>query len=46
MFLYMVAELSTLKQIIEELTGINGLAAVIVEVVVTSVYTGKLHTCP
>ncbi|EDN03317.1 conserved hypothetical protein [Histoplasma mississippiense (nom. inval.)] len=39
LFLYMVAELSALQQIINALTGLNGLPVVIVEVVVTTVYT-------
>ncbi|RMZ90512.1 hypothetical protein DV736_g2245, partial [Chaetothyriales sp. CBS 134916] len=39
LFLYMVAELSALQQIINALTGLNGLPAVIVECVVTSIYT-------
>lgn len=39
LFLYMVAELSAIQQIIELLTGMNGLPAVIVECVVTTVYT-------
>ncbi|KLJ09430.1 hypothetical protein EMPG_15152 [Blastomyces silverae] len=39
LFLYMVAELSALQQIINALTGLNGLPVVIVEVVVTTIYT-------
>ena len=39
LFLYMVAELSALQQIINALTGLNGLPAVIVECSVTSIYT-------
>lgn len=39
LFLYMVAELSALQQIINALTGLNGLPAVIVECVVTTLYT-------
>jgi Na+/proline symporter len=39
MFLYMVAELSALQQIINILTGLDGLPAVIVECVVTTIYT-------
>ena len=35
----MVAELSALQQIISALTGLDGLPAVIVEVVVTTSYT-------
>ncbi|OAG38117.1 hypothetical protein AYO21_07707 [Fonsecaea monophora] len=38
-FLYMVAELSALQQIINALTGLNGLPVVIVECVVTTIYT-------
>lgn len=38
-FLYMVAELSALQQIINALTGLNGLPAVIVECAVTTIYT-------
>ncbi|KAK2743397.1 hypothetical protein FQN57_004862 [Myotisia sp. PD_48] len=39
LFLYMVAELSALQQIVTALTGLNGLPAVIVQVVVTTIYT-------
>ncbi|KAK7897649.1 hypothetical protein LTR67_004279 [Exophiala xenobiotica] len=39
LFLYMVAELSALQQIITALTGLNGLPAVIVECAVTTIYT-------
>ena len=39
MFLYMVAELSALQQVINALTGLNGLPVVIVEVAITSIYT-------
>ncbi|KZF20499.1 hypothetical protein L228DRAFT_223622 [Xylona heveae TC161] len=39
LFLYMVAELSALQQIINALTGLDGLPAVIVECVVTTIYT-------
>ncbi|ETI27192.1 hypothetical protein G647_09875 [Cladophialophora carrionii CBS 160.54] len=38
-FLYMVAELSALQQIITALTGLNGLPVVIVECAVTTIYT-------
>ena len=41
LFLYMVAELSALQQIINALTGLNGLPAVIVECAVTTIYTCK-----
>ncbi|KAI5814957.1 hypothetical protein BZA77DRAFT_90375 [Pyronema omphalodes] len=39
MFLYMVAELSSLGQVVNSLTGLDGLSVIIVEVVVTSIYT-------
>ena len=39
MFLYMVAELSSLQQVINALTNLNGLPVVIVEVLITSIYT-------
>lgn len=39
LFLYMVAELSALQQIVNVMTGLNGLPAVIVECVVTTIYT-------
>ncbi|KAI1981065.1 hypothetical protein LOZ53_001676 [Ophidiomyces ophidiicola] len=39
LFLYMVAELSALQQIINALTGLNGLPVVIVQVIVTTIYT-------
>jgi Na+/proline symporter len=39
LFLYMVAELSALQQIINALTGLNGLPVVIVECAVTTIYT-------
>ncbi|KAI9812689.1 MAG: hypothetical protein M1832_000346 [Thelocarpon impressellum] len=38
-FLYMVAELSALQQIVTALTGMNGLPVVIVECAVTTIYT-------
>lgn len=41
LFLFMVAELSALQQIINALTGINGLWPVIVECIVTTIYTCK-----
>ena len=43
MFLYMVAELSALQQIITALTGLKGLPVVIVECAVTTIYTCKIH---
>ncbi|KAI0112856.1 hypothetical protein F4814DRAFT_323795 [Daldinia grandis] len=39
LFLYMVAELSAIGQVIEALTGLDGLPVVIVECVVTTIYT-------
>ena len=39
LFLYMVAELSALQQIVTALTNLNGLPAVIVECAVTTIYT-------
>lgn len=41
MFLYMISELSALSQVIEALTGLNSLPVVIVECVVTTIYTSK-----
>ncbi|KAI9848514.1 MAG: hypothetical protein M1837_007183 [Sclerophora amabilis] len=39
MFLYMVAELSALQQIVSSLTGLNALPVVIVQCAVTTIYT-------
>ncbi|KAL8914145.1 MAG: hypothetical protein Q9171_001140 [Xanthocarpia ochracea] len=39
LFIYMVAELSALQQIINALTGLNGLWAVIAQCIVTTIYT-------
>ncbi|KAH9897083.1 hypothetical protein F4778DRAFT_243334 [Xylariomycetidae sp. FL2044] len=39
LFLYMVAELSAIGQVVEALTGLGGLPVVIVECFVTTVYT-------
>ncbi|KAF2839025.1 hypothetical protein M501DRAFT_1003566 [Patellaria atrata CBS 101060] len=39
LFLYMVAELSAMQQIINALTGLDGLPAIIVQGVVTTIYT-------
>ncbi|QFZ28892.1 putative urea active transporter [Clavispora lusitaniae] len=39
MFLFMIGEVSAVKSAIETLTGLNGLGAVIVECVVTTIYT-------
>jgi Na+/proline symporter len=43
MFLYMVAELSALQQIMSALTGMDGLPMVIVECAVTTIYTCKKY---
>lgn len=42
LFLYMVAELSALQQVVNALTGLNGLPAVIVECAVTTIYTSEV----
>lgn len=39
LFLYMVAELSGIGQVVEVLTGLNGLPVLIVECVITTIYT-------
>ncbi|KAJ2903719.1 putative urea transporter protein [Zalerion maritima] len=39
LFLYMIAELSAVGQVITALTGMDGLPVIIVEVVVTTIYT-------
>lgn len=39
MFIYMVAELSSVRLVAETLTGLNGLAFVITQVVITAIYT-------
>ncbi|KAF2460176.1 hypothetical protein BDY21DRAFT_281003, partial [Lineolata rhizophorae] len=39
LFLYMVAELSAVQQIVNALTGLDGLPVVIVQCVVTTIYT-------
>jgi Na+/proline symporter len=41
LFLYMVAELSALGQVINALTSLDGLPIIIVECVVTTIYTCK-----
>lgn len=43
LFLYMVAELSAVGQVVNALTGLDGLPVIIVECVVTTIYTCK---CP
>jgi Na+/proline symporter len=40
LFLYMVAELSAIGQVVNTLTGLDGLPIVIVECIVTTIYTG------
>lgn len=42
LFLYMVAELSAIGQVINALTGLYGLPVIIVECVITTIYTCKL----
>ncbi|KAK9448713.1 uncharacterized protein V1518DRAFT_433745 [Limtongia smithiae] len=46
MFLYMVSELTCIETVVNTMTGLNGLPAMIVECVVTTVYTtfGGFHT--
>ncbi|KAF2752306.1 hypothetical protein M011DRAFT_473539 [Sporormia fimetaria CBS 119925] len=39
LFLYMVAELSALQQIVNAMTGLNGLPVVIVQCTITTIYT-------
>ncbi|KAF1841347.1 uncharacterized protein K460DRAFT_369380 [Cucurbitaria berberidis CBS 394.84] len=41
MFLYMVSEISAMRQIVNLLTGLNGLPVVIVQCAVTTIYTCK-----
>lgn len=41
-FLYMIAELSALQQIMTALTGLDGLPMIIVEAICTTIYTCKL----
>jgi Na+/proline symporter len=41
MFLYMISELSAIGQVISALTGLESLPVLIVEVVVTTIYTCK-----
>jgi Na+/proline symporter len=42
LFLYMVSELSAIGQVVTALTGLDGLPVIIVECVVTTIYTCKL----
>jgi Na+/proline symporter len=41
MFLYMVAELSALGQVMNALTGMSGLPMILVECIITTIYTCK-----
>lgn len=41
LFLYMLAELSAIGQVVSLLTGLDGLPVVIVQCVVTTIYTCK-----
>jgi Na+/proline symporter len=41
LFLYMVAELSAIGQVVTALTGLYGLPVIIVECVITTIYTCK-----
>lgn len=41
LFLYMVAELSAIGQVVAALTGLNGLPVIIVECIITTIYTCK-----
>lgn len=45
MFLYMVAELSALGQVVTALTGMDGLPVIIVQCVVTTIYTCEMNLC-
>lgn len=45
LFLYMVAELSAVGQVINALTSLDGLPVIIVECVVTTVYTCAFPCC-
>lgn len=45
LFLYMVAELSALGQVVSTLTGLDSLPVVIVECVITTIYTCKSGIC-
>lgn len=41
LFLYMVSELSAIGQVVTALTGLDGLPVIIVECIVTTIYTCK-----
>lgn len=45
LFLYMISELSALYQIMNALTGMDGLPMMIVEGAVTTIYTCKINAC-
>lgn len=45
LFLYMIAELSAIGQVIGALTGLDGLPIIIVEVAVTTIYTCMASIC-
>lgn len=42
MFLFMIAELGAVKSVVELLTGLNGTVVVIVQVIVTTIYTSNV----
>lgn len=42
LFLYMVAELSAIGQVVEAMTELDGLPVIVVECVITTIYTCKL----
>lgn len=44
LFLYMVSELSAIGQVVNLLTGLDGLPVIIVECVITTIYT--CASCP
>lgn len=45
LFLYMVSELSAIGQVVNLLTGIDGLPVLIVECIITTIYTCKFSAC-
>ena len=46
LFLYMVAELSAIGQVVTALTGLYGLPVIIVECIITTIYTCKFSAIP
>ena len=46
LFLYMIAELSSLGQVVNALTGLDSLPPIIIECVVTTIYTCKFTNLP